>query len=255
MQYDEFTVDSEENRLLKAASARLRRLRLRSAAVQHGLRSFDLLLDPVRLVHYAPTHLPEIHYTRLNEHYRPAVELAKLILRATVFELRHGSITALAFLVDMNQIFEDFVVQALRDALGLSARAFTQGARGKRLVLDGAGRIRLYPDFSWWHGSRYLALGDVKHKRLQGADFLHADLYQLLSYTIAADVPGGVLVYAAGEIEAAAHEIVSLGKTLHVLTLDLAGAPEQILARIDEIAAQVRRLYADALASVAVGVG
>jgi 5-methylcytosine-specific restriction enzyme subunit McrC len=133
VRYDEFTEDIEENRLLKAAIERLKRLRIRSDAVRRSLRAFDLTLAGVQAVEYDPRRLPEISWTRLNERYRPAVELAKLILRATSFESRHGNVHASAFLVDMNQVFEDFVVVALRDELRASDRQLPQGARGRTI--------------------------------------------------------------------------------------------------------------------------
>ncbi|MBF6614977.1 MAG: hypothetical protein IVW55_17875, partial [Chloroflexi bacterium] len=166
VRYDEFTDDIEENRLIKAALSRLGRMRIRSERWRRALSAFDLLLQPVTLVEYDPSALPEILYTRLNERYRPAVELAKLILKATSFELKHGAVRATSFLVDMNEVFEDFVVIALREALGLSESAFPQGARGKHLTLDKAGWVDLRPDISWWEESRCLFVGDIKYKRI-----------------------------------------------------------------------------------------
>lgn len=241
MRYDEFTEDIEENRLIKAAITRLGRMRIRSEPARRSLRAFDSLLTNVQSVEYHPQQLPNVNFTRLNSHYRPAIQLAKLILRATSFEVEHGGVRTTAFLVDMNKIFEDFVAVALREALGLSARTFPQGARGRNLVLDNARRVRLEPDLSWWNGDRCVFAGDVKYKNLHANGVIHPDLYQLLAYTIAADLPGGLLLYAAGETEVALHEIVHVEKTLQVLTLDLEGPPQDILRQIANIAQQVRR--------------
>ncbi len=186
VRYDEFTQDIEVNRLIKAAIARLGRMRIRSDAARRSLRLFDSALETVSLVHYDPRQLPDVVYTRLNEHYRPAVELAKLILRSTSFELRHGEVRASAFLVDMNEVFENFVVVALRDVLRLSARTFPQGASGRPLRLDSAERIALKPDLSWWDGGACTFVGDVKYKRVNVAGVEHHDLYQLLAYTVSA---------------------------------------------------------------------
>ena len=73
VRYDEFTEDIVENRLLKAALARLSRLRIRSDDARRALRAFDGVLSTVETVEFDPRRLPEIHYTRLNEHYRPAL--------------------------------------------------------------------------------------------------------------------------------------------------------------------------------------
>src|SRR5690606_29125186 len=143
----------------------------------------------------------------------------------TSFELRHGDVAASALLLDMNKVFEDFVVVALREELGVSDRVLVQGARGHKLTLDEGQKVNLEPDISWWEGGRCLFVGDVKYKRLEPAGFQHADLYQLAAYTIATDLPSGILIYAAGEEPEGAHVIVHLGKRLEVRTVDLSGTP------------------------------
>lgn len=242
VQYDEYTDDIDENRLLKAAITRLKRLPFRSDRIRQALRAFDLALSGVQSVEYDPRYLPEIGWTRLNESYKSDVALAKLILRSTSFDTRHGAVSASAFIVDMNQVFEDFVVLALRDELGLTERTFPQGASSRSLHLDLAGNVTLKPDLSWWDGSRCRFVGDVKYNRVNAQGILHPDLYQLLAYTIAAGLPGGMLMYAKGERDAALHEIVHVRKRLRVATLDLAGSPDDILNQIAEVAKLVRTL-------------
>jgi 5-methylcytosine-specific restriction enzyme subunit McrC len=90
--YDEFTEDIEENRLIRAALFRVGGLRIRSELVRRSLRRFDSALERVELLRYDPRSIPEVRYTRLNQHYRPVVELARLILRSGSYELRHGTV-------------------------------------------------------------------------------------------------------------------------------------------------------------------
>lgn len=90
VRYDEFTEDIEENRLLRAAISRVLRLPLRSSNIRKSLHAYDGVLRSTCLIEYDPRRLPTINYTRLNERYRPAVELAKLILCSRSFELQHG---------------------------------------------------------------------------------------------------------------------------------------------------------------------
>lgn len=244
--YDEFTEDIEPNRLIKAAIARLQRLRIRSPELRAQLRTLGGRFERVQLQEYHPADLPEFTYTRLNRHYRPAVELSKLILRSITLELSHGRTRAAAFLVDMNTVFEDFVVVALREALGLTQESFPQNAEGKSLRLDEAENIGLEPDISWWDGKVCHFVGDVKYKRVSASGIKHPDLYQLLAYTIASGLPSGLLVYAVGEGDAAVHEVVDAGKQLHVVVLDLRGEPRDILAEIDRVAVHVRAMRAQA---------
>jgi 5-methylcytosine-specific restriction enzyme subunit McrC len=251
VRYDEFTEDIEVNRLIKAAIRRLSHLPIRSAEVRRSLRAFDVLLANVTNVEYDRRQLPAIHYDRLNAHYRPAVELARLILRSTSFELSHGRVSAASFLVDMNKVVENFVVVALREALHLSEREFPQGAMGQRMRLDEAGKVQLKPDVSWWKGPVCTFVGDVKYKQANASGIEDSDLYQLLAYATAAGLPGGLLVYAAGEGDGVTHRVAHVGKELRVRTLDLSGQPEAILKQVDALASEVEALRARATARVA----
>ena len=228
-------------------------MRLRSVAARRSLRAYDARLANVRLLEYEPQRLPEIIVTRLNRHYQPALALARLVLRATAFELRHGHVQATAFLVDMNELFEDFVVVTLRETLGVSPRTLVHGMAGKMLFLDVAKRVSLKPDLSWWDGARCAFVGDVKYKRVTITGVNHPDLYQLLAYTIAADLPGGLLIYAAGEGEPVTHQVDLIGKRLEVATLDLAGTPDELLRQVDGVAQRIQSLQHMALTTYALG--
>jgi 5-methylcytosine-specific restriction enzyme subunit McrC len=238
--FDDFTPDVLENRLLKGALRRLSRLPGLPLRTTGALRAALARFDPVADVAYAPGAIPAIEYGPLNAHYRPAVELARRLLAGSAFELAPGSLSGASLLVDMNAVFEDFVVVALRQALGLSPAAFPQGAAGRELRLDRAGAIRLRPDLSWWEGGRCRFVGDVKYKRTRAPGVDHPDLYQLLAYTVASGLPAGLLVYAAGEAEAGAHAVD--GKELQVTALDLAGDPQATLDQVATLAGRIRRL-------------
>lgn len=63
----------------------------------------------------------------------------------------------------------------------------------------------------------------------------------MLSYTIAARVPEGLLIYAKGEEEPAVHNIAMANKLLTVVSLDLAGDPGDILQQIRTVAERIIR--------------
>lgn len=241
VRYDDLTEDIEANRLIRAAAARLERMRLRSSDVRSTLRWVHMSLERVTLCEYRGGELPEIIWNRLNERYRGAVELAKLILRGSSFDLGHGEFRTTSFLLEMSSVFEDFVSVALREALGLSPGVFPRGARERSLWLDRARTIRLKPDLSWWQGPDCVFVGDIKYKRIRHDGVLHPDLYQLLAYTIATGLPSGTLIYAAGEREPVIHEVVDLGKRLEVTTLDLSREPSEILSQVAELAKRLRQ--------------
>jgi 5-methylcytosine-specific restriction enzyme subunit McrC len=242
VRFDDFTEDILENRLLKGALAVLGTLRLRSESSRQSLRRFNHVLDLVSLQTYNARNVPQINYTRLNEHYRAAVEWARLILRFGAAEIRHGKALATTVLFDMNDVFEDFVRVALREELGVTSREFPSGRECPSLVLDRAHRIALEPDLTWWSAKRCRFVGDVKYKAVNVAGVKHPDLYQLLAYATASGLPSGLLVYASGEGKPATHDITLAGKLLHVRSLELGGDLAALRAEIRQLATLVRTL-------------
>ena len=218
--------------MLLAAMQLLKRLPLRSAIVQRGLQEIMSAFHGVSEISF-DGRLPEFHFDRLNQHYEPAVRLASLILQSGSLEMGPRQIRAHGFLMDMNLIFELFVHRALRESLGLSDAEFPRS--DKRLRLDETGSIKLEPDLSLWRNGQCEFVGDVKYKRVSIAGIKHPDLYQLLAYTIAAQLPSGLLIYAKGEASDTSHIIRHANKTLHVECLELNKKPMQILEDIRQI--------------------
>ena len=245
LRYDEFTDDIQENRLVKAAAARLGRMRLRSRDARAGLGWIAAMLDNVSPVDFPPSNVPEVPFDRLNEHYRGVVGLSRLILRHSAFESGRGRVRAAGFLMDMNKVFQEFVTQALRDALKVSAYTF-----GERNIpsLDREGNVRLRPDLVWREGSSCTFVGDAKYKYIRPTSNVpNADLYQLLAYVTALDLPGGMLIYAKGEREPATYHVRHSGKRLEVASLDLSGTLDDVLNRVERLANNVRALRDQAI--------
>jgi 5-methylcytosine-specific restriction enzyme subunit McrC len=242
VRFDEYTEDTDLNRVLRAALWRISRLPILSQPLRSTLAfCSSLLADTVTLVDYPRGSVPELSWNRLNEHYRVAGELALLILEATSVELAEGTARGAGFVVDMNVVFEDFVRTALREALGLRRDEFPPG-NGVHARLDLSAKVRLEPDLSWWRNGRCVFVGDAKYKRITVKGINHPDLYQLLAYTVALDLPAGLLVYAVGEADRVEHVVRHAAKRLHVTTVDLSGSPQEILFDMKRIAGLVRDL-------------
>ena len=150
---------------------------------------------------------------------------------------------ASGFLMDMNQVFQEFVTVALREELGVPERLFGEG---KISTLDEAERVDLRPDLVWREGRSCVFVGDAKYKNIADGGVRNADLYQLLAYTTALNLPGGLLVYAKGEADAATYTVRNARKRLEVAALDLSGTLEDVLERVGELADKVRALRVEA---------
>ena len=165
--------------------------------------------------------------------------LARLVLRHSSFETDRGDVRAPGFLIDMNRVFQDFVTQVLREELQVSERTFRSDHRVSGLYLDDAECVPLKPDLSWWDGATCTFVGDAKYKRITDASVPNADIYQLLAYATALDLPGGLLIYAQGEAEQAAYRVRHAGKLLEIAALDLSGTIDDLLERIGALAQKV----------------
>ena len=232
VRYDEFTDDIPANRLVKAAAVRLSGMRLRSPRAIRGLRWIVGIMGNVASTEYPRTAVPGVVFDRLNLHYRDVVELSRLILRHGTFEARRGVFRASGFLMDMNRVFQEFVIQALRDSLGVSNRILRSE---ESVAFDQGRKVLLRPDISWWDGRTCTFVGDAKYKNLTGRRVPVGDLYQLLAYATALDLPGGLLIYAEGEADAGTFDVVNSGKRLEVAALDLSGTLEEVLVSVEGV--------------------
>lgn len=242
--FDEYTEDIEKNRMLKTAIDSLGHTFIRSEGARRQLRSLRPAFVSVALGQYQRGLVPQPRYTRLDEHYRPAVELARLIIDNSSLELFHGQVVGAAFFVDMNKVFEEFLYVALRESLKLPESQWRHEAA---LTLDEAHRINIKPDLSWWpasttrNGSRPVFVGDAKYKK-PDLGFEHADIYQMLAYCTATGLRSGLLVYAAGDNESEMHTIKNSGTTIEVASLDLSGTPDAILDKVGVLAEKIKVL-------------
>ncbi|MFH9569606.1 McrC family protein [Streptomyces sp. NPDC017230] len=236
--YDEFTTDIAENRVLRTAVERL----LRLPGVPRGVRR-GLLHQRARLADVTPVvrgqRMPGWQPTRLNARYRHALRLAEVLLGGGSVEHAPGGLRIDGFLFDMNQLFEDFVTVALREALkGAGRVARLQDSHH----LDEASAIRMRPDFVLYGpGGTPCAVADAKYKAEKRGGYPDADLYQMLAYCTALGLSEGHLVYAKGNASHAAHRVRHAGILIHQHALDLDQGPAGLLADI----AQVARRMAD----------
>ncbi|WP_422678086.1 5-methylcytosine restriction system specificity protein McrC [Blastococcus brunescens] len=81
---------------------------------------------------------------------------------------------------------------------------------------------------------------DAKYKAEKPAGFPQADLYQLLAYCTALELPVGHLVYAKGSGETERRHVIR-GKGVEIVqhVLDLAQTPDGLLRQTRRIAAAV----------------
>jgi 5-methylcytosine-specific restriction enzyme subunit McrC len=235
VRYDDYTTDILENQLLRTAARRLLRVPGVSGDSSRRLRRLVALTREVSDLPFAWARPPVIR-TRLNQRYFPAVRLAELALRATSPEFTPGAGQGIAFLFDMNKVFEDFLTAELGAAL---QRHGGQAKPQHPQALDAAGQLTIRPDLTWWSQGRCLAVAEIKYKSLADQEPPEADIYQLLAYCTALRLPEGHLIYAHGEATPATYVIGAAATRIIVSTVNLDQPPSPLLAALDRLAARI----------------
>jgi 5-methylcytosine-specific restriction enzyme subunit McrC len=237
--YDDFTADIPENRLLLTAAETLLRFPRIPPRARARLLHVRAVLDEVEVIaDHRRVELPEI--TRLNERYQSALVLGKLILDGTGLRQERGLKSTTSFLFDLNEVFESFVYQALRDSLRRFGGTVERQVSGA-LDVGRAPGLSFRADIVWRKRGVVRAVIDSKYKSLYAASSMpNGDAYQMLAYCIGFGVPRGVLVYARDTLDRPRlHEIKRHGYEIDVRAVDVELEPDEVLKQIDRIATAI----------------
>jgi 5-methylcytosine-specific restriction enzyme subunit McrC len=150
----------------------------------------------------------QIQYNRRNEHYKASHVLALVLLRN--LQLRDmystGDKPAVAFLLDMNPLFEQFATRLVQNALlGDSIEVVPQRRTASLIINEGTGGTysRVIPDMLLTiSGTRRRLPVDAKYKLYDNRSIDPADIYQVFMYAYAfqspeVPVPAAIIVYPA----------------------------------------------------------
>lgn len=231
--FDEFGTDTPENRILRSAAELC--LRMEVTPLTRGrLQRVLLRLADVPAVRRG-TPLPGWQPTRLNVRYQPALALGELLWRNAAFDASPGRLRIEGFLLNMADVFENFVCRALDEALreiGCVGSARMQYVT----YLDTQRTVTLKPDFTWFASGKPALVADAKYKAEKPSGYPNADVYQMLAYCTALHLKRGHLIYAKGESRAGSIAVVN--SPVHIVrhAVDLGHSPESLLAEIRDIA-------------------
>ena len=207
--FDERKQDVPENQLLTLAlDASARRatqpyVRRRTRQLGHV---FAGICDPSRLDLRVARQ--DIFYNRLNEHYRTAHQLAWLILDSLGISdvFSSGRTRVFSFLLDMNRLFERFVLRVIKELLA-GSQLNVHYQRANRFIIWHANKpySRVVPDFLvQGHSRRGRLVLDAKYKLYDTVRVSTADVYQAFLYAYAfgcedLETPTAGLVYPSGQ--------------------------------------------------------
>ncbi|MGH9057621.1 MAG: 5-methylcytosine restriction system specificity protein McrC [Acidimicrobiales bacterium] len=140
------------------------------------------------------------------------------------------------FLLDLYQVFENFVTVTVSQALErIDGRRQAEDPH----TLDEEGEINIRPDLVWRVSGQPAAVIDAKYKAEKPSGFPEADLYQALAYATAYGLDAARLVYAAGNETARNWTARHSGTRRVAHTLDLQEPPAAILERVGALARSI----------------
>jgi len=237
--FDEFTIDVELNRRLLAASTMLVRLNAGGTEPARRLRRLMSRFEGVERVRYQPSRLSPVRLDRRNRRYSAALGLADTIISQGSVDLSSGRTRSVGFLVNMDELYERFVIGALGESLGLGPLRWRPRHRS---FLDAGEQLQGVPDCSMYgpDGARFAVL-DAKYKYVERPS--HPDIYQMVTYCVSFGCSHGVLLYAGvGETH---FEIKNSGVTVHAWEVNPDGEPALVKARVGEVARRLRELVGE----------
>lgn len=228
--YDEFDVDILENQLLRGAVSVLSRLGVTDSGVRRRLRRLDEKLWPAQVAR--PGHHSPPAWNRLNQRYRPAVTLARVLLEGRSLSLAVGSQGGRVFLFDMNRVFEDFLGAAMNRSFRKHGGQFQTQQTDR---LDEGGFVTVKPDMVWRCGGEVRVVADAKYKSVGGLAGPSSDVYQALAYATAFRLKRAWLVYAAGNEAPNAHRVRNTTIDVAVATVPLSRSPQSLIQAVDNL--------------------
>lgn len=206
--YDEFTADNQLNRVFRFVVERLWKL-TRDYDNRQILGELRQWMEEVTLV-AKPTarDASPAQLTRLNERYRPLLNLARVFLDGGALQMAAGDLSTFAFVFDMNQLFEKFIAgfvhrhatEILSDEL--KGCDFLPQSRGASQYLAKREERKVFqtkPDIAFRNNLQFPLLVDTKYKRLDEHDrklgVSQADFYQMHAYAHRYSCSRVVLLY------------------------------------------------------------
>lgn len=240
--YDDYSPNIVENKILKTALKRVQMLPGIQPDIRRYLRQLEIDFAEVDTL---PRGSAVPHWTsnRRNLHYQPALKLARMILQSMSPSERTGEHSMLAFVVNLPQVFEDFLEAQLREYYrGISGRIVQVSAQNSS-YLDREKLIKIRPDLSFRSAGQVVAIADAKYKVGDlNKSASNNDIYQLITYCKHFGLPEGHLIIAgsvSGQKGRTVHHLPNVGVTLTSHYLDLSQDSDQVIEQVRDLARNI----------------
>jgi 5-methylcytosine-specific restriction enzyme subunit McrC len=233
--YNGRTVDNTLNRTLRYVC------HLLSGTVSQDftfsrLRNIVEELDGVTLAPVDIQQIEGITFSRLNEQYKPFIELSKLFLDHSGVSPQQSNFETFTFVIPMESLFQKFVASLLSKEKWIlpGAKVMSQQSIGHLASTSAGGNyFEMIPDIRVdIDGKRFIV--DTKYKEIETAiDIQSSDVYQMYAYASQYGADGILLLYPN----------FGAGRKEDALRFDLTAPPGYKQSTIPMFAGKVRFDY------------
>ena len=194
IEYKRFSVDHRFNHILKYALQIVANI---SISMRTNAKNLLTHFESVPDLTISTSDFQKLHFTRKTECYRLAITLAELIITGFQPDLKHGDYHVVAFLFDMNSLFEKYVTGEIRREISRSGIPIKLKAQATKVFwrhADSNSRKLIRPDIVLDTPNNSFVL-DTKWKILHDVYSDDDDLKQLYTYSLQFEVPHVFLIY------------------------------------------------------------
>jgi 5-methylcytosine-specific restriction enzyme subunit McrC len=211
--HDAFTADIPCNRLLRSALDALRAVPCLTAGTRTEAERLARALADVQALRGTDWTAP----LAAPPEYAPVLDAGRLVLGGLA--PAPGSAGGVIFVVELERLFERYLLRGLESAAALGVVVEPQARR----VLDGQDGLSLVvqPDALVCRDGVVVRVIDAKWKRLKRVRAHRADLYQMLAYAETLAVPEVVLVYPGLRTQRRDYPPTGRGTVVSVWTMRL----------------------------------
>lgn len=245
--YDEFTEDTQKNRILKATARILATCPNVDPVRRRDLKRCLVYMGGISDIGTERIDWKRLKYDRNNSGYLMLMNVCFMVLNELILSTDAGESNAASFLDDqeLHALYEKFLREYFKrhhPAIRVSAKEIDNGIENAPSFLP-----KLCTDITLERGSRMLIIdakcyGQILSLHYGKEKLSAANRNQILSYVLHAAYGNdlnvsGMLLYAQTEKECSINESwAELGHEFHCRTLDLNREFREIAAELDEIA-------------------
>lgn len=195
---DEYSPDNPQNRLIKNTLESFSKIPL-SAKTQNLLRECRFIFDDIPLSKNIDKDFSSSHINRSLKDYQIILSWCKIFLKKQSFSPYCGNTVAMAFLFDMNRLFEAYITHHLKLYSRESKEWNIKAQDGSKYLLDG-NQCRLIPDIiatkDGNKDDKETIILDTKWKKIsKQSDVETSDIHQMWAYASKHKSKKVILIY------------------------------------------------------------